>query len=292
MTHHAGVLDAIERTLGVRPASVTPLAGGCIAEVWRAQMPDGRSLAVKHDPGPTPKLDIESAMLAAIRERTAMPVPKVVASTPAVLAMAYVEHDGRKSAEGERDAGAQLARMHEDARADRFGFERDTVIGPLDQPNPWTGSWADFWRDQRLIPMGEGARRAGGLDGRTLDRVRALGDRLGDLLGGVPGEGGEPSLIHGDLWSGNWLWHRGRLAAVIDPAVYYAHAEAELAFIDWMGGMSGAFWEGYSGVRPIDDAFWSVRRHVYVLYPMLVHARLFGGGYGRSVSATLDRLGV
>lgn len=288
MAGPARAADAVEQLLGVRPRAMTALHGGCIAEVWRAELPDGRRVAVKHDGGASPRLDVEGAMLAALRERTAMPVPDVLACSARALVMAYVEHDGQKSPEGEHGAGAALARMHEGARAERFGFERGTLIGPLDQPNPWTDDWAAFWRDQRLIPMGEGALAAGGIDARTMGRLRELGGRLDGLLG----DAGAPSLIHGDLWSGNWVWDGGRLAAVIDPAVCYAHAEAELAFIDWMGGMGPAFWEGYASARPINERFWSTRRRVYVLYPMLVHARLFGGGYGQSVRATLDRLGA
>ncbi|MEQ8769330.1 MAG: fructosamine kinase family protein [Phycisphaerales bacterium] len=281
-------MDAVESAIGERPARLTPLAGGCIAEVWRAEMPGGDTLAVKHDAGPNPRLDIEGKMLALLRERTALPVPEVVASTPRVLAMAFVENSGRASGEGERAFGALLARTHLDATSDRFGLGFDTLIGPLDQPNPPTASWAAFWRDARLLPMAEGAHAAGGIDGRTLDRVRRLCDQIERFVDGD----GPPALLHGDLWSGNVLWRGGELAAVIDPAAYFGHPDAELAFIDWMGGVSRAFWEGYHETRPIDGGFWEVRTHVHVLYPVLVHARLFGGGYGRSADAALDRLGV
>ncbi len=281
-------MTAIESTLGERPVGLSPLAGGCIAEVWRAEMPSGAALAIKHDAGPSPRLDIEGRMLGLLRVRTALPVPGVIASTPRVLAMEFVENQGRASAEGERAFGSLLARTHLDATHERFGLEYDTLIGPLDQPNPLTASWSAFWRDARLLPMAEGAHAAGGIDARTLDRVRRLGEQMDRFVD----DSAPPALLHGDLWSGNMLWREGTLAAVIDPAVCYGHPDAELAFIDWMGGVSGSFWEGYDAVRPIGDAFWSVRRHAHVLYPVLVHARLFGGSYGRTADAVLDRLGV
>lgn len=277
-------LDRIERTLGQRPERLTPLHGGCIAEVVRADLPGGDRVAIKLDRGERPRLDVEGRMLGRLA-RTPLPVPGVLASAPDVLVLEFIEADGRRSAEGERAAGERLAALH-GMTADAFGLDEDGLIGPIDQPNAWLADWGAFYAERRLRPLSEACAERGSI---SRSSVRLL-ERLCDLLPGLLGSRGiRPGLIHGDVWGGNVLWHRGHVAAYIDPAPYHADPEVELAFIDLFSCFGAALSEAYRSVRPAPaEAGWL--RDLYQLYPLLVHARLFAGGYGASVEATLGRV--
>jgi fructosamine-3-kinase len=121
-----------------------------------------------------------------------------------------------------------------------------------------------------------------------LGRIDDLCARLGEWLR----EPSEPSLIHGDVWTTNVLARNGRITAFLDPAIYYANLEIELAFITLFGTFGDAFFQQYHELRPIADGFFEERRDLYNLYPLLVHVRLFGGSYLRAVDDTLRRYGV
>lgn len=280
--------ELIEEALGTRPVRLAGLSGGCVAEVHLADMPDGSRVVAKIDRTPAPKLDLEGWMLEVLRTRSALPVPEVLACRPRVLVLAYIPNDGRRSDAGEREAGAMLAALHGVRTEAGYGMERDTLIGPLDQPNGWMDDWPRFYAARRLRPMARLAHARGGLGAREVDRIESLCGRLDELLG----RANPPGLIHGDCWSGNVLWNAGRVVGFIDPAVHYADPEVELAFVDLMGGCFGrAFWSSYASARPIRPG-WDRRRSVYQLYPLLVHAALFGGGYGHRVARTLSALGT
>ncbi len=278
-----GISDAVEAALGVRPVAQSRLGGGDIAEVHRLDMPDGTRLVAKQGEA----LDVEGAMLAYLRDHSALPVPGVVHADPHLLIMDDLENDGAIGAEAESHAAELLAALHAlDAHA--FGFDRDTVIGGLRQPNPWTASWRDFFRDQRLLYMAREALAAGRLGGGVMRRIERLAGRLDEWIG----EPAAPSLLHGDMWAGNVLVSGGRVSGFIDPAIYYGDAEIELAFSTLFGTFGDAFFARYGELRPLRAGFFEVRRDLYNLYPLLVHVRLFGGSYVARVESALSRFGV
>ncbi|MDQ3458750.1 MAG: fructosamine kinase family protein [Deinococcota bacterium] len=281
-----GLEGRIGMALGEAVQGLEPLRGGCIAEVYRARLADGTAVVVKYDPGPEASLGLEAAMLRFLAKRSSLPVPQVFYAEDDLLVLEYVENDGKVSATTETHAAELLAELHS-LSAPRFGFEQDTVIGPLVQPNPWTGSWLAFYREQRLGAMAQEAYRAGTLDETLLGRLERLVDDLDTFIG----EPEAPSLVHGDVWSGNVLVRRGRIAAFIDPALYYADAEVELAFIALFHTFGRRFFEVYSQHRPSREGFLERRKEVYSLYPLLVHARLFGAPYDARVAGTLARIG-
>jgi fructosamine-3-kinase len=271
----------VESVLGVAPSSIRPLTGGCIGDVSRVDLPDGRAIVAKST-GPRGTLDVEGWMLTYLAEHSALPVPRVLHSLPSLLLMEHVEGDSRFSTDAEHHAAELLAALH-DNTAPTFGLERDTLIGGLHLANTRCTSWIEFFREHRLLAMARQAADAGRLDPSLYDRLRRLADALRRLID----EPDRPSLIHGDVWTTNILARNDRIAAFLDPAISYSHPEIELAFITLFGTFSDAFFERYRQLRPIRPGFFERRRDIYNLYPLLVHVRLFGGGYALQVSAIL-----
>jgi fructosamine-3-kinase len=168
--------------------------------------------------------------------------------------------------------GRMLASLHR-ASGPRFGWHRDNYIGLSPQQNAWCDDWAEFWRERRIRPQAE---RAG--VPVNLGKVEAL------LENHKP----QPSLLHGDLWSGN----AGFIAegpVIFDPAVYYGDREADLAMTELFGGFPREFYDAYRKAWPMEEGY-ERRKHLYNLYHLLNHLNLFGGGYRGQVEATLRRL--
>ena len=284
MTLDTPTRAAIERALGTRIVRAGALGGGCIAAVERVDLADGRALVVKRGHG----LTLEAWMLRWMRTNTSVPVPEVHHADDALLVIDCLPGDSSGLTDAaQRDLGAIVAALHH-IGADAFGFERDTAIGGLPQPNPRVAHWRDFFRDHRLLYMAREAMAAGRLPPRMMARLETLAGRLERWIDPAV----TPSLIHGDLWGGNILSDGRRITGLIDPAIHYADAEIELAFMTLFGGVGEAFFRSYGERRAIRAGFFEQRRDLYNLYPLLVHVRLFGGAYVAQVERTLDRLGV
>ncbi len=263
-----------------------PLSGGCVGEVYRGRTDRGQQVVVKVDVSDEPSLHIEGSMLEYLATRSELPVPKVIASAADVLIMEYVEHDGRSGPDVEVEAADALASLH-GVSADHYGFEEDTLIGGLHLPNPRRDDWPRFFAEYRLLDMGRRCLEVGHLATPTMRRLEAVATDIDELIPRPQ----PPSLIHGDIWGGNVLTHDGHLAALIDPAVYYADPEIELAFISLFHTFGERFYARYGEHRPIDDGFFDYRKDLYNLFPLLVHVRLFSGTYVGQLQSTLRRLG-
>ncbi len=278
--------QAIEKALGGRVATSRPLSGGCIGEVYQADLDDGRRVVVKVDEGADPRLDNEGYMLRYLAEHSQLPVPEVLHSVPTLLIMTFVDGRSHFSSAAERHAAEILASLH-GIRAQAYGLECDTLIGGLHQPNPWNDSWIDFFREHRLLFMARKAHNEGPLSGRQLQRIESFAARLGDFIE----EPACPALLHGDVWTTNVLANQGRITGFVDPAIYYGHPEIELAFITLFSTFGEDFFKRYGELRPIAPGFFEQRRDIYNLYPLLVHTRLFGSSYMSGVERTLSHLG-
>ena len=278
--------EGIAEHLGERLKSARPLGGGCIGEVYKVELGDGTPLVAKVDREGEAHLEREAYMLRYLRERSELPVPEVFYGSEALLLMEFVEGSSRFSEGAERHAAELLATLH-CVTAGAYGHERDTLVGSLDQPNPWTDSWVEFFRDHRLLYLARTAHEAGRLPREDLGRVERLAERLDEYLEDPE----RPSLIHGDVWSANVLARGDHITAFLDPAIYHADPEIELSFISLFNSFGDVFYERYAEVLGVRDGFFEERRDIYNLYPLLVHVYFFGGGYLASVRATLRRFG-
>ncbi|MBT6387145.1 MAG: phosphotransferase [Alphaproteobacteria bacterium] len=278
--------DIVEQITGQRPTSLTKLAGGSVGDVCRLDFADGSRIVAKLGEDGS-NLNIEGRMLAYLRDNSQLPVPEVLFAAENLLLLEFIEGENAQGDAPEMHAADLLAALH-NLTAENFGLEFDTLIGGLHQPNPPTKSWLEFFRDQRLLYMAAQARDAGKLPGDIYDRVEKLGSRLAEFLPATS----KPSLILGDLWGGNIMAKDNHVSAFIDPAIYYADAEIELAFSTLFNTFDKLFFTCYQMHRPLEPDFFEVRRDIYNLYPLLVHVHLFGGSYVGSVDMVLKKFGV
>lgn len=177
---------------------------------------------------------------------------------------------GRNSGTGWREMGRRLAQLHRSTGADRFGWHRNNTIGSTLQPNPWTQDWSTFFTEHRIGFQLQLAQRRGAHFAQAEPLLKALPQ----LLNHDP----VPSLVHGDLWSGNAGFTRSGEPVLFDPAVYWGDREVDLAMTELFGGFPAAFYDGYQNEWPL-DAGYAQRKTVYNLYHILNHFNLFGGSY-------------
>ncbi|UCG26500.1 MAG: fructosamine kinase family protein [Chloroflexota bacterium] len=283
---YRGLRARIEAELGFDVRGIRPLSGGSVAQVHLVELSDGSRVVAKQDREPGGQLAVEGQMLHYLAERSSLPVPAVLLSDDDILLLEFLPGANRFTARSQRHAAELLAELH-GITAGAYGFDGPTLIGGLHQPNPWTQSWLAFFREQRLLYMGRQALDAGRLPAQVFGRLETFAGRLERWLSEPDG----PALIHGDAWGGNVLATDDRITGFLDPAIYYADPEIELAFTTLFGTFDDSFFSHYQEIRPIRPGFMSERREIYNLYPLLVHVRLFGGGYVESVSGTLADFG-
>jgi fructosamine-3-kinase len=271
----------IEKAMKARITAIAPLSAANNAQIYRIGLDGGRALVTKvAERG----LDIEAWMLGYLKTKSQLPVPAVLYSNEHVIVMDFIPSSHMLDDACQRNAAELLAALHA-IRADLYGLERDTLIGALRQPNTQNKDWAAFFGQQRLLYMAEEAKKENKIDAKMMKQAEKLAARLPQLLQGYA----PPALIHGDIWGGNILAGRGRIAAFLDPAIYYADPEIELSFIRLFNTFGDAFFRRYHELRPIRPGFFEERSDIYSLYPLLVHARLFGASYARKAQKVLDR---
>ncbi|MBK6712203.1 MAG: fructosamine kinase family protein [Chloroflexi bacterium] len=276
----------IAAAFGAAVSDVSPLSGGCVGQVYLLTLSDKRQLVAKVDDHPHSPLAREGYMLRFLAQHSSLPVPAVLHEAEGLLVMEYVPGESHFTAASQEHAAELLASLHQ-LTAVSYGLAQDTLIGGLHQPNLWMPVWLDFFRERRLLYMGEEGVRSGRLPASVWRRL----GRFCEVLDKWLVEPERPSLIHGDVWTTNVLAVGDQITGFVDPAIYYAHAEMELAFITLFGTFSRPFFARYEEIRPIAPGFFTERRDIYNLYPLLVHVRLFGGSYVNQVDQTLRQFG-
>jgi fructosamine-3-kinase len=288
MTLPATLVAVITSHLG-SVVEVTPVGGGDISQAARVRLASGLQTLVKWHSGSQPGLfTAERWGLELLHSAKALRVPDVLAQAeatagcPAFIALEWLE-PGSKSSTSAEALGTGLATQHR-ILASSFGLDYNNFIGANPQPNRQTDNWVDFFREQRLGFQIKLAGQNKLLSTRRAHLLEALLARLGDWLPAHP----SASLLHGDLWGGNWLTLASGEPALIDPAVYYGHREADLAFTELFGGFPATFYAAYQAAWPLDGGY-ETRKDLYNLYHLLNHLNLFGESYGGSVAAILRR---
>lgn len=276
---------------GVTVLSRRPVAGGDINRAYALELSDGSRIFMKANNRDRENLFISEAdSLEAIRSTKAVRTPRVIARGTdedfSFLLLEYIEtgYGDRRSHEM---LGRELAGMH---RADtsqfvsggKYGFRNNNYLGSGVQINTAMDSWVDFFRECRLAPLFEQTASYFSQDERR--KAGILLDRLDRYLP----EPEIPSLLHGDLWGGNYMIDKEGNPWLIDPASYVGHAEADLAMTELFGGFSDSFYAAYSEASGIDSGYRD-RKDLYNLYHLLKHLKLFGTGYLGSALSVLSR---
>jgi protein-ribulosamine 3-kinase len=264
---------------------ITPLAGGDINQAVRLDCGAERFFVKFNEARREAMLVAERAGLEAIQRSATIRVPAVhlIASDGkySYIVMEYIDLDG--PIDPDRLAQA-LAAMH-GCMHQRFGFEADNAIGGTAQVNSWTTDWVEFWRKHRLGFQLRLAQR-NGLDKQLIDDGLRLASNLAPLFASYQPR---PSLLHGDLWSGNYSADSSGNPVIYDPACYYGDHEVDLAMMELFGNPGARFFDAYREHVPFDGGY-SARRDLYNLYHLLNHANLFGGAYVTQAQQVTRRL--
>jgi protein-ribulosamine 3-kinase len=268
------VKHSLLQQLGIE--STQPAVGGCIHDCYCVTIAGERRFLKVNDARYADAFAAEAEGLSALRAsglRAPEPLAHGVEGGEAYLLLEFLNLTRRGDF---AVLGHMLAQAHR-KRGPRFGWARNNYIGSTPQKNAWCDEWANFWHERRLRPQIELARR-NGFDLKLPDSWIVLKTHQP-----------HPSLLHGDLWSGNAGFTREG-PVVFDPAVYYGDREADVAMTELFGGFPREFYRAYNETFPL-DAGYEKRKHLYNLYHVLNHLNLFGGGYLAQVKSTLSLLG-
>lgn len=289
MTLDPALQQALEEKLGTTVTGSVAVGGGMVNSAARVETSDGPVFVKWKDPTPPRFFEMEADGLKRLGEAHALRVPKALAyndakgdqSTPAFLALEWIEESRPNSPERFRQNFAKgLAKLHRDnpSPLGQFGLEYDNYLGAQPQKNTPSGNWAEFHRDRRLAVQMKKARGKGRLPPARERALSGLMEKTEEILAGLDAR---PVLIHGDLWSGNFL-ASGDQAVLIDPAVYYADREVEMAYIELFGGFPPGFLAAYNDAFPLQPGY-DYRRPLHQLYYLIVHLVHFGEEYGPAV---------
>lgn len=267
---------------------IVPVSGGCINSSMIIVLNDRRKIFVKQNGLAYRNMFIAEANGLELLKRTGcIKIPDVIAvhetAKEQFLFLEYID-SAAKTKDFYRDFGEKLAKLHCRRQSDFYGLENDNYIGSTVQVNEMNKSWTAFFAEKRLLFQIELANKKG-------RSSPALNSAVGKIIRNIDSllpEPSHPSLLHGDLWGGNYMIDEKGEAVLIDPAVYYGHFEADLAMTELFGGFGREFYDAYDTINRIDQGY-QKRKNLYNLYHVLNHLNLFGGSYlGQCISLCRD----
>lgn len=280
--------DELKRKISpyLRISEMARMSGGSINVAISIKTNQGNFFAKLNDAVGNPGLfTLEAKNLELLRNTRTLRVPQVISvfefEDTSIILMEMIEL-GTPHYDFWRDFGVGLARIHKHTN-ETFGLDYDNYIGSLKQINTPKSHWIDFFVECRLNPMLQLAVDSGKADKNLVKKFESLYQRLDEIF---PQE--EPALLHGDLWSGNFMADMEGDPVIYDPAVYYGHREMDLAMSSLFGGFEDEFYEAYHEEFPLEK-HWRQRIPICNLYPLMVHVNLFVGSYIQSVKNILNR---
>jgi protein-ribulosamine 3-kinase len=270
------VIASAEAALSAKITGIKPVSGGDINAVYCLQTATGKFLIKINSALQFPEMfRCEADGLAAIRNTAAIKTPNVIAfgetAGYSFLILEWIEA-GQLTDIGLSRLGEGLANLHH-TTSPAFGYHEDNYIGSLKQSNQAHPDWSAFYISERLEPLMMLAHKNGKLQTSDLQKFERIFAKLPDLFEPEP-----PALLHGDLWSGNFIIDKTGQPYLIDPAVYYGHREMDIALTTLFGGFGQAFYDAYQYHYPLSKGA-DRRMKLWCLYPLLVHVNLFGVGY-------------
>lgn len=281
MTSTQELLQSIFHEEGL--ISARRLTGGDINDVYYAQLSNGECVVKVNHATRYPKMfEREKDGLHLLKKHSSFVVPEPfrtgVIGDFSYLAMEYIQPGGRHYPNEE--AGRLLAQMHEHS-SEQFGLESDNYIGSLPQNNDKRASWSEFFMQNRILPLL--SRTENYFSTSELDKIQSIGEMLDQYF-----DDRKPSLLHGDLWSGNTFTSENNRPVIIDPAVYFGHPFMDLGMTRLFGGFGSEFYEAYGEISPL-PRHWQEACDIANLYPLFVHLALFGGGYKSQITSIVNR---
>lgn len=277
---------SVEITLSVannKPVLISgtsSIGGGCINEAYSLVTNTGKYF-IKYNSSETfpGMFEKEAAGLHLLAGSNTIQTPEVIATGSLgeypYLILEFIE-SGAPRNNFWSDFGTKLADLHQNT-SEHFGLDHDNYIGSLIQINKKHADFIEFFIVERIEPQLEQARNKGEFSQSDTRYFHSLYKTLNNI---IPPE--KPALIHGDLWSGNFMATSDGSPCLVDPAVYYGHREADIAMTQLFGGFKPEFYAAYNQAWAMEKG-WRERMDIFNLYPLLVHVNLFGGGYARQV---------
>ena len=273
------------KALNKKIISISPVSGGDINDAFKI-VTDSNTFFAKVNSNPVAKdmFEKEALGLKLLRDKALISVPGVV-STGTIENKSYLILDwikqGSTTANTDESIASQLAALHKMIN-DVFGLEYDNYIGTLIQNNSPNQNWLDFYFSNRIEYQLRLAINSNLMQNKYIKKTEMMFSRLEPDYPAVV-----PSLLHGDLWSGNYMINDKGEAVFIDPAVYYGYREMDIAMMKLFGGFSSTVFDIYDDIYPLDHE-WQSRIRFHQLYYILVHVNLFGGGYVSSAQNIID----
>lgn len=277
--------NEIEESAGIKITSVSSLSGGCISNAYKIIDKNGRAYFLKINSSPKDLFIKEANGLKELRKENAIRVPEVILCKEDFLLTEFIEQRSR-SINFFEDFGRRFAQLHK-CTGSKFGFYENNYIGSNPQINipdkNEENNWVEFYFNKRILFQYKLAEKNGYATDELRKGISTLEKKIEDIIGY---SAGSPSLLHGDLWGGNYIADENGDACLIDPAVYYGHREADLAMTKLFGGFSSEFYNSYNETFPLKPGY-DYRENVYKLYHVLNHLNLFGGGYYSQAAAII-----
>jgi protein-ribulosamine 3-kinase len=272
------LLNKIESVVNDRIIDTHSVSGGCISDSQIIKTQSGNMYFLKVNYSQPEDMFIKEANgLKELRKADTISVPEVILADSNFILLQAIENNLRIRNFFE-DFGRKFAELHK-YKAKHYGFFENNYIGSTPQINiPFENesyNWTEFYFNKRILFQYEFAVKNGYADSTLTSLIKRLEKKISDIL---KGSDEPPCLLHGDLWSGNYIVDNKGKACLIDPAVYYGHREADLAMTKLFGGFSSEFYNAYNEYYPLPEGY-EYRENIYKLYHVLNHLNLFGAGY-------------